>query len=38
MDKSKGSIKIGKDADLIIFDNELKINLSISGGEIIYEM
>ena len=37
MDKSKGSIKIGKDADLIIFDEELKVDLSISGGRIIYE-
>jgi N-acetylglucosamine-6-phosphate deacetylase len=36
MDKSKGSIKIGKDADLIIFDEELKVDLSISGGKIIY--
>jgi len=38
MDKSKGSIKIGKDADLIIFDEELKVDLSISGGRIIYEL
>jgi len=37
MDKSKGSIKIGKDADLVIFDEELKVDLSISGGKIIYE-
>ena len=38
MDDSKGSINIGKDADLIIFDEELKVDLSISGGEIIYEI
>jgi len=38
MDKSKGSIKIGKDADLIIFDEELKVDLSISGGKIIHEI
>lgn len=37
MDNSKGSIKIGKDADLIIFDEELKVDLSISGGKVIYE-
>jgi N-acetylglucosamine-6-phosphate deacetylase len=37
-DNSKGSIKIGKDADLIIFDEELKVYLSISGGKIIYEI
>ncbi|HEY5500611.1 MAG TPA: N-acetylglucosamine-6-phosphate deacetylase, partial [Candidatus Humimicrobiaceae bacterium] len=38
MDNSKGSIKIGKDADLIVFDKELKVDLSISGGKIIYEI
>lgn len=38
MDNSKGSIKIGKDADLIIFDEELKVDLSISGGKIIYQI
>jgi len=38
MDNSKGSIKIGKDADLIIFDEELKVDLSISGGKTIYEL
>ena len=38
MDQSKGSIKIGKDADLIIFNEELKVDLSIAGGEIIYEL
>ena len=38
MDNAKGSIKIGKDADLIIFDEELKVDLSIAGGEIIYEI
>ncbi len=38
MENSKGSIKIGKDADLIIFDEELKVDLSISGGKIIYEV
>lgn len=38
MDNAKGSIKIGKDADLIIFDEELKVDLSIAGGKIIYEI
>ncbi len=38
IDNSKGSIKIGKDADLIIFDEELKVDLSISGGKIIYKV
>ena len=38
MDKTKGSIKKGKDADLIIFDEELKVHLSISEGKIIYRI
>jgi N-acetylglucosamine-6-phosphate deacetylase len=38
MDKFKGSIKIGKDADVIIFDEELKVEISISGGKIIYSI
>ena len=37
MDSTKGSIKIGKDADLIIFDEKLKVDLSISEGKIIYK-
>ncbi|MDD2497223.1 MAG: N-acetylglucosamine-6-phosphate deacetylase [Desulfitobacteriaceae bacterium] len=37
MENSKGSIKIGKDADLIIFDEEIQVSLTISGGKIIYE-
>ncbi len=36
IDKTKGSIELGKDADLIIFDDELKVCLSISEGKIIY--
>lgn len=37
IDRTKGSIKIGKDADLIIFDEELKVDLSILEGKIIYK-
>lgn len=37
MDKIKGSIKIGKDADLIIFDKELKVEMTIVAGKVIYE-
>ena len=36
MDNSKGSIKIGKDADLIIFDEELKVsNLNLASSEVM---
>ncbi len=32
----KGSLEVGKDADLVIFDEELKIHYTIVGGEIVY--
>jgi len=38
VDNSKGSIKIGKDADLIMFDEKLKVYLSISEGKTIYSI
>lgn len=34
---NKGSIEIGKDADIIIADQEFNINKTIIGGSIIYE-
>ncbi|MBP1744655.1 MAG: N-acetylglucosamine-6-phosphate deacetylase [Firmicutes bacterium] len=37
MDGTKGSIEKGKDADLIIFDERLEVDLSISEGRIIFE-
>jgi len=33
----KGSIEVGKDADIIITDAEFKVNKTIIGGEIRYE-
>lgn len=35
IDKSKGSIRIGKDADLAIFDENLNASMTISEGKII---
>jgi len=37
IDNLKGSIGIGKDADLIIFDEELEVDLTILEGKIIYQ-
>ena len=37
LEKTKGSIEIGKDADIIICDNEFNVNKTIIGGEIRYE-
>ena len=37
LEKTKGSIEVGKDADIIITDNEFNVNMTIIGGEIKYE-
>ncbi len=37
MADKKGSLDIGKDADIIICDNEFNVNKTIIGGEIRYE-
>jgi len=36
LDKSKGSLTAGKDADVIIFDEEINIDITIVNGNIIY--
>ena len=37
IDKTKGSIEVGKDADIIITDNEFNVEKTIIGGNIRYE-
>ncbi len=37
MDKTKGSLEIGKDADIIITDSKFNVIKTIIGGEIKYE-
>ncbi len=37
IDKNKGSIEIGKDADIIITDGEFNIQKTIIGGKVKYE-
>lgn len=37
IEKTKGSIEVGKDADVIITDSEFKVKTTIIGGEIRYE-
>lgn len=37
IEKNKGSIEVGKDADIIITDNEFNVEKTIIGGEIKYE-
>ena len=36
IDKSKGSLESGKDADIVIFDNQINIIHTISEGHVIY--
>ena len=38
LDQMKGSIKIGKDADLVIFDEKLNVECTILEGKIIYQI
>lgn len=37
IDNKKGSLDIGKDADIAIFDNELNCHMTISNGEVIFK-
>jgi len=36
IEKQKGSIAAGKDADIVIFDDDINIQSAIVGGEILY--
>jgi N-acetylglucosamine-6-phosphate deacetylase len=36
IDKNKGSIAVGKDADILIFDEDINIQSTIIGGKILY--
>jgi N-acetylglucosamine-6-phosphate deacetylase len=37
VDGSKGSLEAGKDADIIIFDDEVNVVLTMIGGRVVYE-
>lgn len=37
VDKTKGSIVKGKDADIVIFDDDININMTIVGGKVVYK-
>lgn len=36
IDKQKGSLSVNKDADIIIFDDDINIKMTIVNGEIVY--
>jgi N-acetylglucosamine-6-phosphate deacetylase len=37
IDDRKGSLEVGKDADLVIFDEDLTVHYVILGGQVVYE-
>jgi N-acetylglucosamine-6-phosphate deacetylase len=37
LSKSKGSLEAGKDADIVIFDDDINIQLTMIGGKIVYQ-
>ena len=37
IDRRKGSIDRGKDADIVVFDDEINIRLTMVNGSIVYE-
>src|SRR5690554_4017967 len=37
IDDKKGSIEVGKDADIVIFDNNINISYTILDGKVIYK-
>jgi N-acetylglucosamine-6-phosphate deacetylase len=37
VDDKKGSITVGKDADLVIFDNEINIEMTMLQGKVVYK-
>ncbi|NLI72899.1 MAG: amidohydrolase family protein, partial [Bacteroidales bacterium] len=36
IDNKKGSIRRGKDADLVIFDKSIKVSHTIIGGKVVF--
>ncbi len=37
MEKEKGSLESGKDADIVLLDDELKVVLTMVGGKVVYQ-
>ncbi|MFH0838672.1 MAG: amidohydrolase family protein [Candidatus Omnitrophota bacterium] len=37
IDKRKGSLEAGKDADIVIVDEDFKVRMTICEGRIVYE-
>jgi N-acetylglucosamine-6-phosphate deacetylase len=37
IDKQKGSVALGKDGDVIIFDDDIKIQTTIIKGKVVFD-
>ncbi|MCQ9208072.1 MAG: amidohydrolase family protein [Omnitrophica bacterium] len=37
IDKQKGSLSVGKDADIVIFDKNFKVRITIVEGSVVYK-
>ena len=37
LDDRKGTIEEGKDADLVVINNDLSVSLTMVGGEVVFE-
>jgi N-acetylglucosamine-6-phosphate deacetylase len=37
VDQRKGSLTIGKDADLVLFDEDIRVSMTMVGGRVIFE-
>jgi N-acetylglucosamine-6-phosphate deacetylase len=38
MEEKKGSLEPGKDADIVLLDDELKVVLTMVGGKVVYQV
>ena len=36
VDDRKGSLEVGKDADIVIIDEEVNVQLTMARGEVVY--
>jgi N-acetylglucosamine-6-phosphate deacetylase len=37
VEASKGSLEVGKDADIILFDEDINVGMTMIGGRVVYE-
>jgi N-acetylglucosamine-6-phosphate deacetylase len=37
VDDRKGSLEVGKDADIVIVDEKVNVQLTVARGEVVYQ-